>query len=93
MKASAPIASSPIWPQAPAEPSPGLARSQHKSPGESAAGRSAVAERADKARPAKRSRPDREPGLKRANFGRGAGLPTLLLLPQLLILAFFFFIS
>ncbi len=37
-------------------------------------------------------RPDREPGLKRANFGQGAGLPTLLLLPQFLILLFFFFI-
>jgi sn-glycerol 3-phosphate transport system permease protein len=92
MKASAPIATSPIWPEAPAEPSPGLARSQHKSSGESAAGRGVVTERADKARPAKRGQPDREPGLKRANFGRDAGLPTLLLLPQLLILVFFFFI-
>ncbi|UWU90758.1 ABC transporter permease subunit [Bradyrhizobium sp. CB1015] len=33
-----------------------------------------------------------EAGLKRANFGDGPGLPTLLLLPQLLTLLFFFFI-
>lgn len=92
MKASSPI----LWPEASAveaaESSSGLARSQHKSLGESAAGRNAVAGRPVKARPAKRGRPDREPGLKRANFGRDAGLPTLLLLPQLLILMFFFFI-
>jgi sn-glycerol 3-phosphate transport system permease protein len=92
MKASAPIATSPIWPGAPAEPSPGLARSQHQLPGESGAGHSAVTERAVKARTAKPGQPDREPGLKRANFGREAGLPTLLLLPQLLILVVFFFI-
>src|SRR5437016_5890816 len=45
--------------------------------------------RAAKQRPA---RPDRQPGLKRANFGDRLGLPTLLLLPQILILLFFFFI-
>src|SRR5215217_395549 len=92
MRASAPIATSPIWPEASAEPPPGLARSQPQSPGESAAGRSAVTDRPGKARPVKRGPPDREPGLKRANFGRDAGLPTLLLLPQFLILVFFFFI-
>ena len=91
MKASSPI----LWPEAPTvqtAPQSGLARSQHTSPGESAAGRKAVADRPVKARTPRRGHPDREPGLKRANFGRGAGLPTLLLLPQLLILAFFFFI-
>lgn len=92
MKASAPIAPSSIWPEAPADSPSGLARSQHKSPGETAAGRRAVTERASKARTPKRGQPDREPGLKRANFGRGVGLPTLLLLPQVLILVFFFFI-
>lgn len=92
MKASAPIAASPIWPDAPAEPPSGLARSHLKSPGESAAGRTVVTERASKVRTRRRGQPDREPGLKRANFGRGVGLPTLLLLPQLLILVFFFFI-
>ena len=80
MKASAPIADAPIWPEALAMQA---ARSQLPPPGETA-GRSAVAERPVKARTAKRDRPDREPGLKRANFGQGAGLPTLLLLPQLL---------
>ncbi|VIO81360.1 sn-glycerol-3-phosphate transport system permease protein UgpA [Bradyrhizobium ivorense] len=40
----------------------------------------------------KRARPALEAGLKRANFGEGPGLPTLLLLPQFLILLFFFFI-
>lgn len=40
----------------------------------------------------KARRPAQEAGLKRANFGDGAGLPTLLLLPQLMILLFFFFI-
>src|SRR5438046_10616561 len=91
MKASSPI----LWPEAPTvqtAPQSGLARSQHTSPGESAAGQKAVADRPVKARTPRRGHPDREPGLKRANFGRGAGLPTLLLLPQLLILAFFFFI-
>lgn len=52
----------------------------------------AATDRANKARARRRAQPDREPGLKRANFGRGAGLPTLLLLPQFLILTFFFFI-
>lgn len=40
----------------------------------------------------KKARPAHEAGLKRANFGEGPGLPTLLLLPQFLILLFFFFI-
>jgi sn-glycerol 3-phosphate transport system permease protein len=40
----------------------------------------------------KKARPAQEAGLKRANFGEGPGLPTLLLLPQFLILLFFFFI-
>ncbi|MCS3978795.1 sn-glycerol 3-phosphate transport system permease protein [Bradyrhizobium japonicum] len=40
----------------------------------------------------KKARRAHEPGLKRANFGEGPGLPTLLLLPQFLILLFFFFI-
>src|SRR3982750_3025529 len=88
MKASAPIADAPIWPQAPPVPA---ARSQFPPPGETA-GRSAGTERPLKARTARRDRPDREPGLKRANFGQGAGLPTLLLLPQLLILICFFVI-
>ena len=95
MKASSPIASSPIWPEAPAlqaaQPS-GLARTQPPSPERTVAGRSPVTPRPNRARTQRRGHPDREPGLKRANFGRGAGLPTLLLLPQLLILAFFFFI-
>lgn len=39
-----------------------------------------------------KTRPAQEAGLKRANFGEGPGLPTLLLLPQFLILLFFFFI-
>src|SRR5437763_3762142 len=95
MKAGSPIASSPIWPEAPAlqaaQPS-GLARTQPPTPGGTVAGHSLVTDRPVKARPPRRGHPDREPGLKRANFGRGAGLPTLLLLPQVLILAFFFFI-
>src|SRR5438046_9210021 len=82
-------ASSPItWPEAPA----GVTKAQREPHGETAAGRHPVADRASKARKPKRGRADREPGLKRANFGRDAGLPTLLLLPQLLILVFFFFI-
>jgi len=93
MNASSPIASPPIWPEAPAvqvaQPS-GLARTQH--PPGAVAGRSSVTPRPNRARTRKRGQPDREPGLKRANFGRGAGLPTLLLLPQLLILVCFFFI-
>ncbi len=44
------------------------------------------------AAPRKKARPAHEPGLKRANFGDGPGLATLLLLPQFLILLFFFFI-
>src|SRR5438094_248108 len=82
-------ASSPItWPEAPA----GVTKAQREPHGETAAGRHPVADRASKARKPKRGQPDREPGLKRANFGRDAGLPTLLLLPQFLILLFFFFI-
>ena len=82
-------ASSPItWPEAPA----GVTKAQREPHGETAAGRHPVADRASKARKPKRGQPDREPGLKRANFGRDAGLPTLLLLPQFLILVFFFFI-
>src|SRR5204862_7507645 len=74
-----------------AQPS-GLARSQHPSPGATVAEHSPVTPRPIRARTPKRGQPDREPGLKRANFGREAGLPTLLLLPQLLILVCFFFI-
>ena len=82
-------ASSPItWPEAPA----GVTKAQREPHGETAAGRHPVADRASKARKPKRGQPDREPGLKRANFGRDAGLPTLLLLPQFLILVFCFFI-
>src|SRR5439155_10972996 len=82
-------ASSPItWPEAPA----GVTKAQREPHGETAAGRHPVADRASKARKPKRGQPDREPGLKRANFGDGPGLPTLLLLPQFLILLFFFFI-
>src|SRR2546423_6478233 len=91
MKASSPI----LWPEAPTvqtAPQSALARSQHTSPGESAAGRKAVADRPVKARTQRRGHPDREPGLKRATFGRGAGLPTLLLLPPFLIPAIFFLI-
>ncbi|MHC4043439.1 ABC transporter permease subunit [Bradyrhizobium sp. 23AC] len=47
---------------------------------------------AGRSRPSGRTRPREEAGLKRANFGDGPGLPTLLLLPQFLILLFFFFI-
>ena len=92
MNANSPIAGSPIWPEAPAvqavQPS-GLARTQHP-PGVTVAGHSPVTP--NRARTRRRGQPDREPGLKRANFGGGAGLPTLLLLPQLLILVCFFFI-
>jgi len=51
-----------------------------------------TASRGAKAASRKKVRPAHEPGLKRANFGEGPGLPTLLLLPQFLILLFFFFI-
>jgi sn-glycerol 3-phosphate transport system permease protein len=84
MNASSPI----VWPEAPA----GVTKAQRARPGEAATGRSPVTDRASKVRTLKRGQPDREPGLKRANFGRGASLPTLLLLPQFLILVFFFFI-
>lgn len=47
---------------------------------------------AGRSRPSGRTRPREEAGLKRANFGDSPGLPTLLLLPQFLILLFFFFI-
>jgi sn-glycerol 3-phosphate transport system permease protein len=84
MTASTPI----VLRQAPAGPTTAR-REPH---GGSDSGQRKATTRADKARARRRAQPDREPGLKRANFGRDAGLPTLLLLPQLLILVFFFFI-
>lgn len=94
MTASSPIA----WPEAPApalqaeQPPAAAARAQRPPGGESAATDNPVADRPAPARTLKRGLPDREAGLKRANFGRNPGLPTLLLLPQFLILVFFFFI-
>ena len=91
MNAGSPIVLSEASAAQVAQPS-GLTRTQHAPSGGTVIGRSSTESRPGKARTLKRDRPDREPGLKRANFGHGPGLPTLLLLPQFLILVFFFFI-
>src|SRR5438128_2178941 len=75
-----------------AQPPSAAARAKREPHDGSAVGDGSAIDRFVTARARKHRQPDREPGLKRANFGRGAGLPTLLLLPQLLILLFFFFI-
>src|SRR5437763_10920534 len=90
MKAGSPIASSPIWPEAPAlqaaQPS-GLGRTQPPTPGGTVAGHRLVTDRPVKGRPPRRGHPDREPGLKRGDFGRGAGWRAGWVLAELVVVA------